>query len=128
MEFKPPIYYDDIFEAVDFQVMQSGLSRKELAATLWPGRRIETAKSLFSRATNPENTDVHLYVEHLVALMDLIGAEHVINFLCDRYFYQRPQKRDLQAAALDKQQQAEALVNQFQELTWRMKLLVGREK
>ena len=102
MEFKPPLYYDDIFEALDIQIMQSGLSKKELAAMIWPGRRIETAKSLFSRATNPENTDVHLFVEHLVALMDQIGADHIINFLCDRYFFQRPAKRDPQAAALDR--------------------------
>jgi hypothetical protein len=127
MSIKAPIYYDDLFEAIDIQIMASGLSKKELAAHVWPGRRIETAKSLFSRAINPENTDVHLSAEHLIAIMDLIGPDHIINYLCDRYFYQRPSKRDRQAAALNREQQAEELVNQLQELTWRMKILVERK-
>jgi hypothetical protein len=127
MEFKPPIYYDDLFDAIDLQIMVSGLSKKELAAHIYPGRRIETAKSLFSRAINPENTDVHLSVEHLVAMMDEMGAEHIINFLCDRYFFQRPEKRDPQAAALDRHQQVEGLVVQFQELAAKMKTLTRKE-
>lgn len=127
MPFKPPIYYDDIFEAVDLQIMASGQSKKELAAHLWPGRRIETAKSLFSRALNPENTDVHLTVEQLMAMMDVIGAEHVINFLCDRYFYQRPSKRDPQAQTLDRQQQVEGLILQFEDLAVKMRTLARRE-
>ncbi len=127
MPFKPPIYYDDIFEAVDLQIMASGQSKKELAAHLWPGRRIETAKSLFSRALNPENTDVHLTVEQLMAMMDVIGAEHVINFLCDRYFFQRPSKRDPQAQTLDRQQQVEGLILQFEDLAVKMRTLARRE-
>lgn len=128
MEFKQPIYYDDVYEAVDLQILQSGLSKKELAAHLWPGRSIETAKSLFSRAISPENTDVHLRVEHLIALMDQMGADHIINFLCDRYFFQRPEKRDPQAAELDKQEQMNQLVRQLEQMTVRMKGLARREK
>jgi hypothetical protein len=56
VEFKAPTYYDDIYEAIDLQIMVSGKSKKELAAVLYPGRQIETAKSLFSRAMSPEHT------------------------------------------------------------------------
>lgn len=57
----------------------------------------------------------------------ILGAEHIINFLCDRYFFRRPEKRDRQAAKLDTQQQVEGLVVQFQELASKMKHLTRRE-
>jgi hypothetical protein len=128
MEFNSPSFYDDIWEAIDLQILKSGLSKKELAAHIYPGRSIETAKSLFSRALSPEITNVNLHVEHLIAMMDQIGAEHIINCLCDRYFFQRPEKRDPQAAALDKEHQVEGLVVQFQELAAKMKKLTRTDR
>jgi len=127
MEFKR-ISYDDVYEAIDLQILNSGLSKKELAAALFPGRSIETAKSLFSRALSPENTDVHLRVEHLIAMMDQTGAEHIINFLCDRYFFHRPSRRDPQAASMDRDEQVKCLLQQFEEITVRMKRLTRKEK
>lgn len=128
MEFKAPTYYDDIYEALDLQVLRGGKPKKELAATLYPGRQIETAKSLFSRALSPENTDVHLSIEKLIALMDQIGAEHVINFLCDRYFFQRPKKRAVQAIALDKKYQFENLLNQVDAIESEIRKLARKER
>lgn len=127
MEFKTPLYYDDIYEAVDLQILKSGLSKKELAAHIYPGRSIETAKSLFSRSLSSENTDVHLRVEHLIALMDQIGGEHIINFLCDRYFFQRPQKRDKQAAALDADTKMRNLIIQFESMGVQLKRMARKE-
>jgi hypothetical protein len=127
MEFKPPIAYDDIYEAIDLQIMLSGKPKKELASILYPGRQIETAKSLFSRALSPENTDVHLSVEKLMALLDQIGAENIINYLCDRYFFQRPQKRSPEAAALDKDEYIKHLIRQYEAMGMQLKKLARKE-
>lgn len=123
MEFKAPPYYDDIYEAIDLQIMVSGKSKKELAAVLYPGRQIETAKSLFSRAMSPEHTEVNLNIEKLMALLDQAGAEHVINYLCDRYFFQRPQKRAIEAAHLEENEKIDSLIRQFESISMQMKRL-----
>jgi hypothetical protein len=126
MEFKR-INYEDIYEAIDLQILNSGLSKKQIAAHLYPGRNIETAKSLFSRAKSPENTDVHLWIEHLIAIGDLAGSEHIVNYFCDRWFFHRPSKRDPIAASLDKQEQVKSIVLQIEELTARMKSLTRKD-
>jgi len=123
MEFKAPLYYDDIYEAIDLQIMVSGKSKKELAAVLYPGRQIETAKSLFSRAMSPEYTEVSLSIEKLMALLDQAGAEHIIYYLCDRYFFQRPQRRSRTAAEIDYNIQVENLIRQFEAMTSQVRKL-----
>jgi len=123
MEFKAPLYYDDIYEAIDLQIMVSGKSKKELAAVLYPGRQIETAKSLFSRAMSPEYTEVSLSIEKLMALLDQAGAEHIIYYLCDRYFFQRPQRRSRTAAEIDENIQVENLIRQFEAMTSQVRKL-----
>ena len=127
MEFKAPAYYDDIYEAIDLQIMVSGKSQKELAAVLYPGRQIETAKSLFSRAKSPENTDVNLSIEKLMALLDHAGAEHIIYYLCDRFFFQRPQRRSEVAAEIDDNIKIENLIRQFEAMASQVRKLRRRK-
>lgn len=127
MKFNAPPFYDDIWEALDLQILNSGLSKKELAAHIYPGRSIETAKSLFSRALSPEITNVNLHVEQLIAMMDQMGAEHIINFICDRYFFQRPAKRDPQAMKLDKEASIDGLLDQFEAMRFKLKQLARKE-
>lgn len=120
--------YDDVYEAIDLQILISGLLKKEIAAHVFPGRTIETAKALFSRILSPENTDTYLRIEYLIAIMDVAGAEHVINYFCDRYQFHRPSKRDPQAAALNDQEQMKYLLVQFEEITARMKKLTRKDR
>lgn len=60
---------------------------------VYPGRQIETAKSLLSRAMSPENTDVHLNVESLLTVMRETRPDDFIYFLCDEFGFSRPQKK-----------------------------------
>lgn len=108
-----PIYYEDLYDAIDRQINASGLQRKEIAAEVFKGRSLETAKSLLSRSLDPNNPDCSLSINRLIAILDLTGAEHIINMLCDRYFFERPAKKSRNGMRRDMEQQMELLMRQF---------------
>lgn len=85
--------YEDGYEALEAAIAATGVSRKELAALCYPGRRIETAFSLFSRAMNPENTDVNLTNEQKEIILKRCRADDYIYYLCDKYGFERPEKK-----------------------------------
>src|SRR5512139_2664519 len=85
--------FEDIFDAINWDLAQARVSRKEMACILYPGRRIETAMALFSRAMNPFNSDVHLSVDHLIAIMMHTDGVHTLHFLCDQIGCERPEKK-----------------------------------
>ena len=87
------LFYEDFYDAIDKAIASSGRTKKELACILYPGRQIETAKSLLTRALSPENTDVHLSIEALLTIMKETRPEDVIHFLCDEFGFERPMKR-----------------------------------
>jgi hypothetical protein len=123
-----PYYCEDILEAIERQILISGLSKKELAAHLFPGRSIETAKSLLSRALHSENTDVHLWVDHLIAIMDICGSDEIIGYLCDRNGFQRPARRDPAAAILDGRHDISDVLIQFDLIRDRIRAMGKRRK
>ena len=89
-----PLFYEDIYEAIEKAIGVSGKTKKELAMILYPGRQIDTAKSLLSRALSPENTDVHLSIEMLITLLKETRPEDIIYYLCDEFGFERPHKKD----------------------------------
>lgn len=109
-------FYEDIYDAIDRQISASGLQRKEIAAEVFKGRSIETAKSLLSRSLDPNNPDCSLSINRLIAILDLTGAEHVINMLCDRYFFERPARKSHNGVKRDIEQQMQQLIGQFEAL------------
>lgn len=88
------LFYDDIYEAVEHGIAASGKQKKEIASHIYPGRNIETAKSLLTRALAPENTDVNLSVHALLAIMAETRPDDVIYFMCDQFGFERPPKKD----------------------------------
>lgn len=92
-----PMFYEDIDDAIAKAVNTNpkGLNIKQIAMDLWPARNPDTARAAFSRAITPENNDVHLAPEEVVKTMEITEApEHVIFYLCDRFGFERPKKKD----------------------------------
>ena len=85
--------FEDIYDAINTDLAVSRTPRKEMAIILWPGRRPETAMGLFSRAMTPDNTDVHLSIEHLIAIIKHTGGQHTLYYLCDFAKFERPIKK-----------------------------------
>ncbi len=85
--------YEDAYQALDQSIAETGRSKKEIAAAIYPGRRIETALSLFSRAMTPENTDVHLNVEMIETIMERTRADDFLFYLCDKFGFERPARK-----------------------------------
>ncbi len=92
------MFYEDVYDALQKTVSGNpqGLAMKQVASALWPTRNPETARSVLSRALNPENNEVKLGPEEIEKVMELCGPEHVIFYLCDKFGFERPhKKRDL---------------------------------
>jgi hypothetical protein len=85
--------YDSPYEAIEKSIASSGKTKKELASILYPGSDLNTAKSLFSRALNPENRDVNLSVENILSIMQETRPEDFLFFLCDLFGFERPARR-----------------------------------
>ena len=88
------LFYKDIYDAIERAIVISGKSRKEIASVVYPKRRPETARSLLSRALTPENTDVHLSIEMLLAIIKETRPDDFIFYLCDEFGFERPSKKD----------------------------------
>lgn len=71
----------------------TGKSKKEIAGIIYPGRKIETATSLLSRALTPENTDVNLNIEMIETIMTNTRADDFIFYLCDKFGFERPKRK-----------------------------------
>ena len=85
--------YEDEYDAINTAIAATGRSKKELAALLYPGRKLSTAESLFSRLLSPESTDVNLTVAQEKAIMRATRPEDVIYQLCDEFGFDRPARK-----------------------------------
>jgi hypothetical protein len=85
--------YEDAYDALNQAIAETGRSRKEIASKIYPGRKIETAHSLFSRAMSPENTDVHMTQEMIETIIENSRADDYIFYLCDKYGFERPGRK-----------------------------------
>lgn len=89
-----PLFYEDPYDALEKAIAASGKTKKELAGIVYPGRQIETAKSLLSRALSPENTDVNLSIETLLTLLKETRPDDFLFWLCDYFGFERPLRKD----------------------------------
>lgn len=112
-----PLFYEDAYDAIEKAIAASGKTKKELAAVLYPGRQIETAKSLLTRALTPENTDVHLSIEMLLTILRETRSDDFIYFLCDEFGFERPQRKDKESFKRDVKQDLKALIDQVKNLS-----------
>ena len=85
--------YEDAYDALNQSIAETGRSRKDIASKVYPGRKIETALSLFSRAMSPENTDVHLSQEMIEAIIESTRPDDYLFYLCDKFGFERPARK-----------------------------------
>ena len=122
MEFKMPLengypfdaIYDSPYEAIEKSIASSGKTKKEIASILYPGSDLNTAKSLFSRALNPENRDVNLSIENILAIMKETRPEDFLYFLCDQFGFERPARRTKESFKCEIQLHLKAIKEEMQ--------------
>jgi hypothetical protein len=93
-DYQVSLFYDDAYDALEKSIAASGKTKKEIAASCYPGRSIETAKSLLSRALSPENTDVHLCICTILTVMHETRPDDIIFYLCDEFGFNRPDRKN----------------------------------
>lgn len=86
-------FYESAYDALEKSIAISGKTRKAIAEAVYPGRQIETAKSLLSRALSPENNDVHVNLENLQVIIKETRPDDFIFWMCDLYGFERPEKK-----------------------------------
>jgi hypothetical protein len=86
-------FYESAYDALEKSIAISGKTRKAIAEAVYPGRQIETAKSLLSRALSPENNDVHVNLENLQVIIRETRPDDFIFWLCDEFGFDRPEKK-----------------------------------
>jgi len=90
------LFYEDIYDALQKMVHGNAydLRMKEIASSLFPSKKPETARNTLSRALAEEYPDVNLNPGEMVKLMELSGRpEDVIYYLCDRFNFERPPRK-----------------------------------
>lgn len=87
------LFYDGPYDALEKSIAVSGKTKKTIASEVYPGRNLDTAKSLLSRALSPENTDVRLSIENLMTILHGTRGDDFIYFLCDEFNFERPAKK-----------------------------------
>lgn len=122
------LFYDGICDALEKSIAASGRPKKELAAILYPGRQIDTAKSLLSRALSPENTDVNLSCEMLLALMRETRAQDVLYFLCDEFGFDRPARKTRTSVESDIRAALQEMQDKFQVMSRDLTVLGGMQE
>lgn len=114
--------YEDAYDALNQAIAETGRSRKEIAARVYPGRKIETAHSLLSRALSPENTDVHLTQEMVETIMEASRPDDYIFYLCDKFGFDRPARKpaaleaDIRMSMQDMQRQMAELLKKVKRM------------
>lgn len=121
-----PMFYEDVNDAISKMINgnPNGLSIKQIAMTLWPSRNPDTARSVLSRAMNPENHDVQISPEELDKIIEITGApEHLLFYLCDKYGFDRPARKDkekfekeIKKHIKDMQEQMSSIVRQLNQI------------
>lgn len=86
-------FYESPYDALQKSIAISGKTLKMIASAVYPGRVIETAKSLLSRALSPENNDVHINLENLQVIVDETRPDDFLYWYCDKYGFERPEKK-----------------------------------
>lgn len=111
-----PLFYEDPYDAIDKSIAASGKNRKELASVVYPGRKIETAMSLLTRAMSSENTDVNLNIEMLLTILRETRPDDFIYFLCDKFGFERPPRKDKEKFEKEIKKQVRILQDQVNSL------------
>ena len=119
--------FDDAYDALNQSIAETGRTRKEIAARLYPGRKIETAMSLFTRKMTPENTDVHLTEEDVEAIMEATRPDDYIFHLCDKFGFERPVRKKA-ALEADIRLTLQTMTRQMTEVMKKMQELEDEKK
>jgi len=115
-DYQVPLFYDDAYDALERAIAASGKTKKEIAAACYPGRSIETAKSLLSRALSPENNDVHLCICTILTIMRETRPDDFIHYLCDEFGFERPIRKERKQFEKTVKEGMKAIQDQFRSL------------
>lgn len=122
MSGQQPLFYEDGYDALTKGIAISGKSRKAIAMAIWPGKGEGQAQSMLTRALSPEG-DVKLNIENLEVILNEIDAAHFVYYLCDRYGFDRPPRKDRKAFEKSINEKMEGLAKQFSILLKEVKTL-----
>lgn len=126
MDSQQPLFYEDIMDAIAKMVNGNpqGLSIKQIAMELWPARNPDTGRSTLSRSLSPEHHDQNLNPEELDKIMEITRApEHVINYLCDKYGFERPSRKDKESFKKEVRQDLKGLMEQLKHISRKVETL-----
>jgi hypothetical protein len=108
-----PLFYEDAYDAIEKAIASSGKTKKDLASIIYPGRKIETAMSLLTRALTPENTDVNLNLEMILTILRETRPDDFLYFLCDEFGFDRPVKKNKETFEKEIKKQVKGLQEQL---------------
>lgn len=117
-----PLFYEDAYDAIIKAIAISGKSRKQIAMSIWPGKKEDQAQSMLTRALSPEG-DVKLNIDNLEAILNEIDSIHYIYYLCDKYGFERPNRKDQKAFEKSINEKVESLSKQMNALIKEVKTL-----
>jgi len=107
------LFYEDEYDALNKGMAATGKTRKDISTSLYPGKKLEDALSLFSRIMSPQSTDMNLKVEQLWKILDETRADDFLYYLCDRYSFNRPTKKSKATFQDEVKEQVGKLQNQM---------------
>lgn len=122
MDQQQVLFYEDGYDALTKAIAISGKARKAIAMALWPGKKEEQAQSMLTRALSPEG-DVKLNLDNIEALLNEVDPIHFINYLCDKYGFERPIRKDVKAFEKSINEKVESLAKQMSTLLKEVKTL-----
>ena len=93
--------YEGPEDALEKSIVITGKTRKEVAVALYPDCAMETAKSRLSRALSTEHHDVNISLGHLLIIMKETRPDDFINFLCDKFGFDRPERKTTETIKKD---------------------------
>ena len=84
--------YDDEYDALNQMIANSDKSAKELAAFLFPERKLDSAHARLRACLNPER-DERLTFGQIVAAMRFCGRFDPLMYACDETLHARPDRK-----------------------------------
>lgn len=86
------LFFEDEFEALAMMISNSSKSTKEVAAFLFPDRKLDSAYARLKACLNPEK-DERLTFGQIIAAMNFCGTFDPLMYACDETMHARPDRK-----------------------------------
>jgi len=119
MTSQAPLWYDTDAEAINAAIHDSGKTHKQVAASLWPAMKMDSAYARLKNCLNPDK-DEKLSFSEVIFICNFCGRFDPIYFACDEVSLHRPTpkapKDEQQELMLSIQRQQAQLLQTMQRL------------